>query len=162
MFKVLRPGICLLLLPISVGCGNSKKDGPQSGEAKVTRAQSLIDDFVSAINSSADKLDKVVDKASAKSASEELAKSSKRLREIARDLKSLGKLTEAEQAQLSVKGSQTAMNNLTKANKEVLARIQEGTVPPEANEALNEAYLDFSKASMEINEALKAMGAEPR
>jgi hypothetical protein len=109
------------------------------------------------MNSAVAKLEAVVDEASATSASAELTKSAKRFREIAKDIKSVGKLRKAEHAQLSMKGLQTAMANFSKANKSVLSKIREGSIPPEANKALQESYLDFSKASMEISEAFKGM-----
>ncbi len=164
MFRASTSGICLILLIITSGCGTSKKDSPiqmslekAPDQAKVASVQSLLDEYVSALNSSVTKLDKVVDKASAMSAAEELTKSAKRFREIASELKSVDKLNKAEHAQLSMKGIQTTMANFSKVNKRVLAKIQEGAVPPDANKALQEAYEDFGKASMEISEVFKSM-----
>ncbi len=162
MSRVSTPGICLLLLTITAGCGTSKKDGPQSATssdpAKVARVQALFDDCVSAFDRATVKLSQVVDKASAMSAAEELTKSANRFRETAKELRSMGKFTKGEEAQLSsLKPLETANANFSKANKRLLAKMQEGTLPPEAFQALQDAYLDFGEATMEFSEASRAM-----
>jgi len=126
-------------------------------EAKVARVQSLLEEYANGLDSCGVKIGKVVDKPSAISASEELKKSAKRFREIAKDLKSEGKLTKAEEARLAIEPLATASENFSKASKGFTARMQQGTLRLEATEDLPEALLDFSKTNMEVSNALRAM-----
>jgi len=156
--------ICMLTLTITLGCGGSKKDGPgmfqisvgKNDPTRVAQAQSFVDDYTNTMNRSVEKLNNVVDQATAMSAAEELTKTAKRLREIAKEVDSMDKLTKTEHAQLASKGLQTAMANFSKANERVLGKIKDGSVHGEANKALQEAYLEFSKSSAELSESLKA------
>lgn len=134
MYKVSTLGMCLLVLPIATGCGISKKEASQSGtkQGNVARVQSTLDNYASALNSSSDKIGQIVDKASAKNATEELTKSAKRIRELAEDLKSAGKLTQGEEVQLSTKGFNTANENFSKANDNVVEKTLKETLEPES------------------------------
>jgi len=155
MCRTFTSGICLFLLIITSSCGGSKKN--EADRAKVARVQSLFDEYLSALNSSIAKLGQVVDKDSAMSAAEELTKSAMRIREIAKELRSVDKLTKGEDAQLSeatVESAETADVNFSKSTDGL---FDEGTLPPEAMEALRDALLDFSKAIREFSQATKAL-----
>lgn len=166
MNRVFASVTYLSLVIITSGCGGSKNGPIQIGiekppdQAKVARVRSLYEDYLNALNSSTAKINQVVDKDSAMTAAEELKKSAKLFGELAKELKSMGKFTKGEDAQLSSNMGQsvnpkTASENFGKAAKGLTPKYKD--LPPEAVKALGEAFQDFSKANMEFSEASRAL-----
>jgi hypothetical protein len=162
--------IAVCVLVCVWGCGPSNKDsdapvqktnGPKAGLAEksnVDRLQALIDDQVSALNAASDSINDIEDGTTALRAAMQLKKGAKQMREIVKDLKSLTKVTKKEHAQLSGKGMAAAKAKNSNANKHLTEQFAQGKLSAEASKAIQEALIDFGKASMEISAAYSALG----
>jgi TolA-binding protein len=160
--------VCVLVCAWGCGPSNKERDvsdhktnGPKAGFAEksnVDRLQELIDDQVAAVNAASDRINEIQDEITALQAAKQLKKCAEQMRGFAKDLKSLSKVTKKEHAQLSGKGMAAAKAKNANANKYLTEQCTQGKLSPQVVEAIQEALIDFGKASLEISAAYAALG----
>jgi hypothetical protein len=159
----------VMLVAFVAGCGTSSQSGgttapkravptaSASENAKIANVQSLLNDYADTITASTEAMKKITDKDSAASAAKQLTKSAQRVSEIANRLKSVGKITEEENAHISAKAFTTADAAFDKAYEELSKKLKGGDLPPDAVQTVRASLVEYGKATKEISETMAAV-----
>ena len=125
-------------------------------DSKVVRVNSLISTHAKAMEDVAAAVGQVSDDSSALKAAEVLKTCAGRMRELIKEINSLGKLTKEENAQVSAKPLDSANAAFSKGNKVLGDVLKSGKLSADADKAVREALVLFATAASEIGSAYAA------
>lgn len=141
---------------------NNNPPPPSVNTAKVAQVTRALNEWVEASKVFINMVNRVTDAESARRAAQDIEKSADRIQQLTAEVKAIGQLTAAEQAEvergINPKEMQQVQQSAAPAMNNLLQRLNAAKIPPDIQMALGVALKKYGAANIAFGEAVKQAG----